>query len=156
MDEGARRRFHHLGVACRDLEAEARSLQALGYQAEGADFADPVQGVRGRFLTGAGPRLELLVELAGSEVLRPWLVQGSRVYHQAYEVDDLDVEIVAFQAAGARALRTPAPAIAFGGRRICFLLLRNLMLVELIEAASAGRSRPFDVDTRCGQMASSR
>jgi methylmalonyl-CoA/ethylmalonyl-CoA epimerase len=128
------RRLHHLGVACRDLETDTRALGVLGYAAEGADFVDPVQGIRGRFLTGPGPRLELLVELAGADVLRPWLAQGVKIYHQAYEVDDLSAEIRELELAGARMVRSPVPAPAFGDRRICFVALRNAMLVELIEA----------------------
>jgi methylmalonyl-CoA/ethylmalonyl-CoA epimerase len=131
-------RLHHLGVACRDLEVETRSLLPLGYEVDTADFVDPVQGIRGRFLTGPGPRLELLVELDGSAVLRPWLTQGVKIYHQAYEADDLAAAIGDLEAAGARVLGSPVPAIAFGGRRICFVLLRNLMLVELIEAVTFG------------------
>jgi methylmalonyl-CoA/ethylmalonyl-CoA epimerase len=132
------RHFHHLGVACRDLEADTRALRALGYEVEGADLVDRVQGIRGRFLTGPGPRLELLVELGDTEVLRPWLAQAVKIYHQAYQVDDLSAEIQALECAGARMVRSPVPAIAFGERRICFLMLRNLMLVELIEAPAWG------------------
>jgi methylmalonyl-CoA/ethylmalonyl-CoA epimerase len=127
------RRLHHLGVACRDLESDTRALAALGYAVEGADFVDPIQGIRGRFLGGPGPRLELLVELADGAVLRPWLAQGVKIYHQAYEVDDLSAEIRTLEEAGAVMVRSPVPATAFGDRRICFLALRNTMLVELIE-----------------------
>jgi methylmalonyl-CoA/ethylmalonyl-CoA epimerase len=34
-------RFHHLGVACRDLDLEERAWTPMGYQRERADFRDP-------------------------------------------------------------------------------------------------------------------
>lgn len=52
--------FHHVGVACRDLDAEAGPWLSIGYAAEGVDFEDQIQQVRGRFLVGVGPRLRTL------------------------------------------------------------------------------------------------
>jgi methylmalonyl-CoA/ethylmalonyl-CoA epimerase len=81
--------LHHLGVACRDIEADSALLELLGFARDGDDFADPAQGIRGRFLVGGGVRLELLEPLAGSAVLTPWLTARTKIYHHAYETDDL-------------------------------------------------------------------
>lgn len=134
-------RFHHLGVACRHIDAEARSVALLGYRPEAGEhgeFEDPLQGVRGRFMVGPGPRLELLEPLAGSTVLDLWLKAGVRIYHQAYEVADLDAEAARLTGAGARMMSPPQPAVAFSGRRVCFVMLRTMLLVELIEGNSGG------------------
>lgn len=130
-------RFNHLGVACRNLDSEQRAWSDLGYAVEGTDFVDPNQGIRGRFLTGPGPRLELLVETEGSSVIQPWLRQGVKIYHQAFETEEFSAAIATLEGSGARVVSPPTPAVAFGGRKVCFLMLRNLALVELIEAASA-------------------
>jgi methylmalonyl-CoA/ethylmalonyl-CoA epimerase len=58
-----------------------------------------------------------------------------RIYHQAFEVDNLHDSVAALETAGARLVSPPIPAVAFQGRKVCFLMMRNLMLVELIEAA---------------------
>jgi methylmalonyl-CoA/ethylmalonyl-CoA epimerase len=127
--------FHHFGIACRDLDREEAAYAELGYKVEAPDFIDPVQGVRGRFLAEGGPRLELLVALEGSQVLEPWLTTGtSRVYHEAFETLDLKKALDSMVDSGARVVVEPAPAVAFNGRGICFLMLRNMALVELIEA----------------------
>lgn len=126
--------FHHVGVACRDLDADGAIFEELGFVREGDDFVDPVQGVRGRFLVAAGFRIELLAEIEGSAVLRPWLAGGARLYHQAYEATDLDASLAALIASGAKVARAPVGAVAFGGHRIAFAMLPNLMLVELVEA----------------------
>ena len=127
-----KQQFHHLGVACQDLDKEATRLAPLGYAPEGEDFVDPVQGVSGRFLAGGGPRLELLAPLAASGFLTPWLASGVKLYHLAYETPSLDEEIARFRTQGAKLVVRPVPAVAFGGRPIAFLMLPNLLLVELI------------------------
>ncbi|MFD0482514.1 VOC family protein [Kineococcus sp. GCM10028916] len=127
--------FHHVGVACRDLDREQAGYALLGYTPEGPDFEDPTQGVRGRFLVAPGqPRVELLVNLEGSTTLDPWLKGPARIYQQAYETPTFDDSVAQFQAVGARVVSPPVPAVAFGGRRICFVMLRTMTLVELVEA----------------------
>lgn len=124
--------FHHVGVACRDFHLEEQKFAMLGYRPEGPDFHDPQQGVHGRFLIGAGPRIELLRNDAEPGVLSPWHTKGIRFYHLAYEAIDLEGEKVRLETAGAKCVVKPVPAVAFGGRNICFLMLPNLTLVELI------------------------
>ena len=128
--------FHHLGVACRDLDAEEQAWTPLGYVRESPDFEDPRQQIRGRFLVGPGPRLELLVGTPGSTVLDPWLGRGIKIYHQAFDVPAVRSTIEAFLQIGARVVVEPVPAVAFDGREIAFVMLRNGSLVEVIERAS--------------------
>jgi methylmalonyl-CoA/ethylmalonyl-CoA epimerase len=127
------RAFHHLGIACKSIEREEAVYAGLGYQREGERFEDTLQGVRGSFMTGGGPRIELLENLPGSATLAPWLAKGVRVYHMAYLVDDFDAELAAALRAGWKTMRAPLPAIAFGGARVCFLMMPNMQLVELVE-----------------------
>lgn len=129
-------RFHHLGVACSDLDREAASWASLGYAAESQDFEDPLQGIAGRFLAGPGPRLELLMPLPGSDTLEPVLRAGRKVYHQGFETRRLEDDIARLRADRAKLVRPPMPAVAFGGRQIAFLMLANAFMVELIEAES--------------------
>ena len=132
--------FHHVGFACTDLDAEERIFACLGYTREGPDFEDRVQGIRGRFLACGGPRLELLSELPDSAVLAPWLRRGVRMYHLAYEAADFARADNAIAALGAECVVAPVSAVAFGGRNICFYMLPNGFLIELIEAPYEPRS----------------
>jgi methylmalonyl-CoA/ethylmalonyl-CoA epimerase len=125
--------FHHIGVACRDLHSEMQRLAPLGYRQEGSIFVDETQGVEGAFLVGGGPRLEILRPLTTDGVLGPWLKSGTKLYHLAYAVGlDMQSELTTFYARGAKQVVSPVPAIAFGGAKICFLMLPNMLLVELI------------------------
>ena len=127
--------FHHLGIATKSIEREARGWELLGYAPEGDEFEDPIQGVRGLFMTAPdAPRVELLEPLPGSTTLDPILGRGVKCYHHGYEVPDLDAGIERLKGARARVVREPAEAIAFGYRRVVFLALPNLWMVELIEA----------------------
>jgi len=125
-------RFHHVGVACRDLDVEMGPLLIMGYHVEENDFIDPIQGVRGRFLSGQSPRLELLVALPGSRVLDPWLKSSARFYHLGYETPSLQQAISTLLARDAILAVEPVQSVAFPGRRIAFLMLPTMLLIELI------------------------
>jgi methylmalonyl-CoA/ethylmalonyl-CoA epimerase len=101
-----------------------------------SDFNDTALGVRGVFMEGAGPRLELVSDLPGEGVVQPWLRRQAAMYHLAFEVADVSVAIAAASARGARVVTRPTPSVAFGGRPIAFVMLRNGALVELIASAS--------------------
>lgn len=124
--------FHHIGIACRSLEREAAGYEALGYVREGDEFDDPGNGMRGVFLAGPGPRIELVENGPDSHVINPWLRRGSAMYHVAFEVDDIARAVEEQTQARAKVVVAPRPARAFGGRRIAFVMLRNRLLVELI------------------------
>jgi methylmalonyl-CoA/ethylmalonyl-CoA epimerase len=127
--------FHHLGVACEDLDREAAAFAPLGYRADGDDFRDPVQGIKGRFLVGAGPRLELVAALNDrSTILSGILAQRIKLYHLAYSVPDMNAALEALRAQRGKVVVQPSPAVAFGGRDIAFLVMPNRVLVELIQA----------------------
>lgn len=127
--------FHHIGVACRNLDAEQKIFGLLGYVVEGGDFEDPIQGVRGRFLNGGGPRIELLTALTpdSNNVLKDWLGRGAKMYHLAYMVDNIGKVTSHLVASGAKVIVPPVPAVAFQNSNISFLMLRNMLLIELIE-----------------------
>jgi len=128
--------FHHIGVACRDLAAEQRAFEILGYRAEGPVYDDAGLGISCRFLTmpeASAPRIELVTPLARSAVLDPWLNQGVKLYHLAFFVTGLEQEIERLQAQRGKIIVPPTPAIAFGGKRVSFVMMPNLLLSELIE-----------------------
>jgi catechol 2,3-dioxygenase-like lactoylglutathione lyase family enzyme len=129
-------RFHHVGLASRRIADELVALQAFGYHREGEPFVDERQGIRGQFMVGRGPRLEVLEPTDGSRTLDPWLAKGVKLYHQAFEVHDLDDQLRQRRAAGAIVVVPATPATAFGGRRIAFVMLPNRLLVELVEAGA--------------------
>ena len=126
--------FHHVGVACIDIRAEAGRMASLGYTPEGVEFSDVRQGVRGLFLSGQSPRLELLQPLDGAApgVLTPWLKNGVKMYHIGYQTCALIDSIERVRASGGKLIVPPVAAVAFAGREIAFVMLPNRLLIELI------------------------
>ena len=128
-------KFHHIGYATENIESELLIFESLGYGKRSGEFTDSLQGVKGCFLEDSFPRIELLENLPGSETLTPWLEAGIKAYHFAYEVKNLSITINKLKAKRALLVSSPSPSVAFGGREICFLMLRNRQLVELIQAS---------------------
>jgi methylmalonyl-CoA/ethylmalonyl-CoA epimerase len=125
--------FHHIGVACPLIADEIPIWSRLGYKLECDPFIDEAQGIRALFMTGGGPRVELIEALEGSTTLTPWLKRRVKMYHMGYFTSDLDRSIAAFAAEGGTMTREPLQSVHFG-TRITFFMLSNLSLIELIEA----------------------
>jgi methylmalonyl-CoA/ethylmalonyl-CoA epimerase len=125
--------FHHLGVAVKSLGKGIEQYETLGFAVEEPIFSDPNLGVRGVFLVGPGPRVELLEDLPGFAVVKPWLVRDPAVYHYAYVVDDLDAKLEVTERLRCKTLVSPTSAAGFGGRRVAFVLSPKRLVVEFIE-----------------------
>ena len=59
------------------------------------------------------------------------------MYHQGFEVASLETAIQDLRKQGALVASPPKPAVAFGGRRVAFLVFPTGMPFELIESAAA-------------------
>lgn len=125
--------FHHIGVAVHRIEKELPIYTVMGYKKEGKIFEDPEQGIRGLFLTAQDqPRLELLENLEGSHTLDKQLELGQKLYHMAYYVRDIEKAIDLLAKNRAKIISPPKNSTYFK-KQICFLMMPNMMIVELIE-----------------------
>ena len=127
--------FHHIGCATASIERERGVFELLGYQVEGGQFVDTLQGVAGCFMCGPGPRIELLENLPGADTLSPWINAGVKFYHFAYQVDAMSNAIDWARSQRAKVIVQPVPAVAFNGRHISFVMLRNRLMLEFIQKA---------------------
>ena len=125
--------FHHLGIATRSIDIEYNQWIRFGYKKEAEAFEDISQGVRGIFLVGTGPRLELLEPLENSKTLNPYLEKGIGFYHYGYKTKDISKSKDSLVLDGFKIIRKPMPAIAFNGKEICFLINSSLKMIELIQ-----------------------
>jgi methylmalonyl-CoA/ethylmalonyl-CoA epimerase len=127
-------RFHHIGLACRDMARDRSDHELLGYQAEGAVFEDPLQRIRGLFMTLGPMRVELLEPLDETSPLEAYLKRGVKIYHECFLCPSIAQAIAGLEAHGTRLVSSPKPAVAFDNRLIAFLILPSQLLIELIEA----------------------
>lgn len=126
--------FHHIGIACHDIDKTREFYLGLGYTASPV-IDDPLQHVRICFLDKEGaPRLELLQPLDDqSPVARTLATAGVTPYHFCYEVRNIDEAIAALRTKRFLLVSGPVPACALGDRRIAFLYNKNNGLIELVE-----------------------
>lgn len=129
--------FHHIGIACRNIEKTKGFYLSMGYEAAPV-IDDPIQHVRVCFLEKAGaPRLELLEPLDDSNpVARTLASVGVTPYHTCYEVQDIETAISELRRERFLTVSGPVPACAMGNRRIAFMFKKDNGLVELVEAES--------------------
>ena len=125
-------KFHHIGVACKNIERELKFFEMLGYKPVSDVFVDPEQSIRGVFIAAEGqPQLELLENIFEDGPLTGYLQKGTKFYHYAYETKDIEQTIQQFISEGAMVVRPVVKAVYFNS--VCFLMLKNMMLVELVE-----------------------
>lgn len=128
-------KFHHIGIAVRDLDATATLYEAGGYR-RSAVVDDPVQHVRICWLSKDGaPLVELLAPLDDDAPVRNILDKvGVSPYHCCYEADNLEEAVAALKRQRYALVRRPVEAPALRGSRVCFLFNKNIGLIELAEA----------------------
>lgn len=125
--------FHHIGLACQNLEKEVQAYKSLSFIQESAIFEDPIQRVRGVFMTNGNFRIELLEALNDNSPINNYLSKGITMYHQCFIAKDLNLTIDYLRNEGAIIVVEPIEAVAFNLKRIAFLYLKNKMLIELKE-----------------------
>lgn len=125
--------FHHIGIACECIEKEIGTYFLLGYSREGDMFEDEEQGIRGQFMVAKNqPRIELLENLPQSSTLNKFIESGNKIYHMAYYVKDID-KAVETLSRNKSILISPLKKSTYFKKRICFFVLRNMQMIELLE-----------------------
>lgn len=129
--------FHHIGIACSDIEKTKAHYIAMGYTASSI-VDDPIQHVRVAFLEKPGePRLELLESLDDQSPIKRTLESvGVAPYHMCYSVPDIKVAIKSLRKRRFLLVSGPVPACALDGRQVAFLFHKDIGLTELVEMPS--------------------
>lgn len=132
--------FHHIGIACRDIDKSKVFYVDQGYTAAPTTL-DPLQRVKVCFLEKQGaPRLELLEPVGeDSPVARILAASGVTPYHMCYEVENLEDAIARLRARRFLLVNSPVPACALGDRRVAFMFQKDTGLIELVEASQTTR-----------------
>jgi methylmalonyl-CoA/ethylmalonyl-CoA epimerase len=128
--------FDHLGVFVPSLERGRKEVgELLGIAEWGPEIDDPNLLVRVQFgCDASGLRYELVAPNGPGNPVEPVLAQRRNLLnHVAYRVASLDEELLRLRRLGAMPLAAPAPAVAFGGSRVAFVLGRPGFIVELID-----------------------
>lgn len=128
--------FHHIGIACRNIEETASFYISLGYLKTEIVY-DPVQNVHICFLNSQNhdaPCIELISPHdETSPIYNNLQKNGVSPYHICYTTENLEESILELKKQKFLIVSRPSPAIAFNGKRVCFLASKIAGLVELVE-----------------------
>ena len=134
-------RLHHMGFVVADIAAAMPSfVHSMAAEWDGKIFEDPLQKAKVAFLTtrAGDAQIELVQPLGETSPVQRFLQErGGGMHHLCYEVADLEAELAAFRSRGASIASRPKPAVAFGGRRIAWVVTSEKFLVELLEEGRA-------------------
>jgi len=130
--------LHHVGYVVSSIALSIDGWRsAVSPVSVSPAFDDIIQGARVIFLDLPAPavKLELIEPLGPQSPVAAFERKGGGLHHLCFEVDDLDQQISKMKAFKAMLIRHPQPAIAFGGRRIAWMITREKLLVEYLERA---------------------
>lgn len=137
-------KFHHVGIACYDIEKTSQFYVALGYSKTDTVY-DPIQNVNICFLTETNLENEKnigggnnCIELISphdekSPVNKNLQKNGVSPYHLCYSVKDIDTAIQELRSQCFIPVVKPVEAVAFGGKKVAFMFSKDVGLIELVE-----------------------
>ena len=128
-------KIDHIGYAVKRIDRAITAFQKLGYVFEPA-IDDKDRNVKLAFGSKDGYRIELVAPLdkkLESPVDQYLSNAVGTPYHICYESESLDAEIEELKAQGYKVVIEPRPAVAFGGRRVVFMVNIGFGLMEIVE-----------------------
>lgn len=126
--------FHHIGIACRDIEKTAKMYVSGGYDRTDT-IIDPLQNVYVCVLSKYNqPTIELLAPVDEKSPICRILEKagGASPYHVCYKVPEMDKAIADLRKK--RYIPTSRPKMSnVFGKLVCFLFHKDVGLVEIIQ-----------------------
>ena len=127
-------KFHHIGVAVKDIDKTAALYKVGGYKASAVIY-DSVQNVNICWLTKDGmPTVELLAPIdEASPVCKILEKNGVTPYHTCYVVENIDEAVAELRKQKYVLVSKPVEAVAIHNCKVSFLHNRHVGLIELVE-----------------------
>ena len=126
-------KLHHIGVATRNIEKELEVFSRLGYSKCSEIFEDEIQHMRGIFITAPNqPCLELIEGVGEENPVKSHILKGNKFYHIAYETKNIEQDLENFVHKQKAKIIVPITKATYF-EKICFVLLPNMMIVELVQ-----------------------
>ena len=129
-------RIDHIGYAVKRIDRALSSFEKLDYVFEPV-IDDTDRNVKLAFGEKDGYRIELVAPLDKKQESPVDQYLSNAVgtpYHICYESDRFDEEIEELKSQGFKVVIEPKPAVAFGGRRVVFMMNIGFGLMEIVEA----------------------
>lgn len=125
----------HIGYAVKKIDKAIKAFESLEYE-----FEEPIEDFDRNILisfgTKDGYRIELVQPLdkkKESPVDAYLSKVGPTPYHICYVSEDFDKDIENLKEQGFRVIIEPMKAVAFGGKRVVFMMNLGIGLMEIVE-----------------------
>jgi methylmalonyl-CoA/ethylmalonyl-CoA epimerase len=128
--------FEHIGVAASSIK---ECLNILGNLFELKEipeiYEDTLQNIKISFINLAGAKIELIEPLDSNKKspVDNIIKKNMSYYHLCFRTGCLEKTVSQLLEKGAVEVIKPIPASAFGNRKIAFLYVKHLGLIELVE-----------------------
>ncbi|MFQ5728832.1 MAG: VOC family protein [Waddliaceae bacterium] len=128
--------LHHIGILVKDIsQATTTYKMRFGYEIKSDVVHDPFQTAYVQFLKlpNGSDYVEFISPDGPKSKLTNALKKGGGLNHLCYMTDDIDSACEELRATGMYLLQPPVDAVAFKGRRIAWLMGREMIPTELVE-----------------------
>lgn len=128
-------KIDHIGYAVKRMDRAIGSFEKLGF-CFGPITDDRNRNVKIAFGNKEGYRIELIAPLnkgLESPVDQYLSNVSGTPYHICYQSSCFDSEIEELKKQGFKVIIDPEPAVAFGGKRVVFMMSLGLGLMEIVE-----------------------
>ena len=126
-------KFHHLGVACRNIREEVEIITKIHDVVNISSIVfDPLQKAELCIITTADG---FSIELISGEQIEKLIKKRISYYHICFETNDINTEIERLVNLGAFLVSEPKPAILFDNNIVAFLQV-SYGLIELVQICS--------------------
>jgi methylmalonyl-CoA/ethylmalonyl-CoA epimerase len=129
--------LHHVGYIVPSINGVAESFcESIGANWDRVVIHDPLQQVFVSFLQSRVPNdplIELVEPASANSPVTSFLEHGGGLHHICYQVNSLEKQLELSRKAGGFIVRSPLPAVAFGGRRIAWVYTKSKLLIEYLE-----------------------
>ena len=115
-----------------------KEFSRLGYRVQMPELYDPLRRINLCFVENEGTCVELIEPAEGCKLFTKLHKRiGNAPYHIGYITDGrggLDKILTALREEGYMLVQPPEPAVAFGEKRVAFLMNEAIGLIEVIES----------------------
>lgn len=128
-------KVEHIGYAVKKIENARKAFENLGF-AFGELYEDCDRNIYIQFGENDGYKIELVAKLdktKDSPIDGIIGKVGPSAYHICYSSNNLTEALQKLQSQGFKLMLPPAPAVAFQGRKVAFLMNLALGLIEVVE-----------------------
>jgi len=126
-------KLHHIGVATKNIEKDFEIFSKLGYEKCSDIFEDKIQHMKGLFIKAQDqPCLELIEGVGEDNPVKSHILKGNKFYHFAYETQNIEEDLKDFIENKKARIIVPITSATYF-EKICFLIMPNMMLIELVQ-----------------------